>query len=490
MSKFPKDFLWGGATAANQCEGGFEARGPIGSDYMTAGTAKLPRMTTYLDAQGNPLHWSTYQGPAPAGAKKTVLPGVYYPNQKAIDFYTHYKEDIALFAEMGFKTFRMSIAWARIFPTGTEAKPSREGLDFYRAVFTELKKHRIEPLVTISHYDTPAYLEDNLGGWANPKLIEYFDRYTDTIFREYTGLVKYWLTFNEINMNLLMFDFLPNMTAEAKRNAFYQLHHQFLASARAVKRAHVIDPGYRVGCMLSSAANYPLTCDPEDIRASQLKSQRMLFYCGDVMARGAYPAFAQRFWGELGVSLTVSEADAQLLREGTVDFVTFSYYSTTCVTTHTGVEKDGAGNLSRGAKNPYLKYSGWGWSIDPSGLRYILNAVYDRYQKPIWVVENGLGQEDTLEPDGSVHDPYRIEYLKAHVEAMAEAIADGVDLRGYTPWGCIDLISASTGEMKKRYGFIYVDLDNEGHGTLKRYRKDSFYWYKKVIASNGEELEM
>ncbi len=489
MSKFPKDFLWGGATAANQCEGGFETRGPIGSDYMTAGTATKPRMVTYLDVQGNPLYWSSYQGPAPAGAKKAILPGVYYPNQKAIDFYSHYKEDIALFAEMGFKTFRMSIAWARLFPTGTETKPSREGLDFYRDVFTELRKHNIEPLVTISHYDTPSYLEDDLGGWANPKLIEYFDRYTETIFKEYKGLVKYWLTFNEINIGVMMFDFLPNMTAEAKQNSIRHLHNQFLASARAVKRAHAIDPDYRVGCMLAGTVNYPLTCDPADIQAAQLKIQRGFWYCGDVMARGAYPAFAQRFWDDLGVEMKVSEADAQTLREGAVDFVTFSYYSTSCITTHADVEKDGAGNLSLGAKNPYLKYSDWGWSIDPSGLRYILNEIYDRYQKPVWVVENGLGQDDTLEPDSSIHDPYRIEYLKAHVEAMAEAIADGVDLRGYTPWGCIDLISASTGEMKKRYGFIYVDLDNEGHGTLKRYRKDSFYWYKKVIASNGEDLD-
>ena len=490
MSKFPKDFLWGGATAANQCEGGFETRGRISSDYLTAGTATIPRVTTYLDADGNPGKLSFYQGAIPDGAKKAIFPDVYYPNQRAIDFYSHYKEDIALFAEMGFKTFRMSIAWARIFPTGTESEPNHAGLKFYRDVFMELRKYNIEPLVTICHYDTPAYLEDELGGWANPKLIEYFDRYTETIFREYKGLVKYWLTFNEINCPLMMFDFTPDITVEAKRNAFRLLHNQFLASARAVKRAHAIDPDYRVGCMVAGKVNYPLTCDPADIREAQSKVQRGFYYCGDVMARGAYPAFAKRFWDELGVEMEVSEADAQTLKEGAVDFVTFSYYSTACVTTHTDVEKDGAGNLSLGAKNPYLKYSDWGWSIDPSGLRYILNEIYDRYQKPVWVVENGLGQDDILESDGSVHDPYRIEYLKAHVEAMAEAIADGVDLRGYTPWGCIDLISASTGEMKKRYGFIYVDLDNEGHGTMKRYRKDSFYWYKKVIASNGEDLEM
>lgn len=487
--RFPENFLWGGATAANQCEGGFETRGRIGSDYLTAGTAKLPRMTTYLDAEGNPLYWSPYQGTPPMGAKKAILPDVYYPNQQAIDFYHHYKEDIALFAEMGFKTFRMSIDWARIFPTGTEEKPSQDGLQFYRNVITELRRHNIEPLVTISHYDTPSYLEDELGGWSNPKLIEYYDRYTETLFREYKGLVKYWLTFNEINSSLMIFDFLPNMTVKAKQDTIRLLHHQFLASARAVKRAHAIDPAYQVGCMLAGTANYPLTCDPSDMLASQLKMQRGLYYCGDTMARGAYPAYAKRFWKDLEMDLPVSEDEARTLQEGAVDFVTFSYYSTSCVTTHKDVEMDGAGNLSMGAKNPYLTYSNWGWSIDPSGLRWFLNEISDRYGKPIWVVENGLGQDDVLEADGSVHDPYRIEYLRAHIEAMAEAIEDGVDLRGYTPWGCIDLISASTGEMKKRYGFIYVDLDNEGHGTLNRYRKDSFYWYKKVIASNGETLD-
>jgi len=488
-ARFPENFLWGGAIAANQCEGGFETRGRVISDYMTAGTATQSRMTTYLDSQGKPLYWPSFMGPAPKGSKKTILPGVYYPNQQAIDFYHRYKEDIALCAEMGFKVFRMSISWARIFPTGTEKEPNRTGLDFYRDVFTELRKYNIEPLVTLSHYDLTSYLEDELGGWANPKLIEYFDRYSDTVFREYKGLVKYWLTFNEINSNLLMFEFVPDMTAEVKQNYIRQTHNQFLASARAVKRAHEIDPDYRVGCMLTSTAYYPLTCDPADVRAAQSKNQLRFYYCGDVMARGAYPSYARRFWDELGMNMTVSEEDTQTLREGAVDFVSFSYYSTSCITTHKDFEKDGTGNLSKGAKNPYLKYTEWGRGTDPSGLRWFLNELYDRYQKPLWVVENGLGDVDTLEADGTVHDPYRIEYLRNHVEAMAEAIADGVDLMGYTTWGCIDLISSSTGEMKKRYGFIYVDLDNEGHGTLNRYRKDSFYWYKKVIASNGEKLD-
>lgn len=488
MSRFPKDFMWGGATAANQCEGGFEYRGPQGTDYRTAGTAQKPRLTTYVDAQGKPGFWLELHEELPPGAKRAILPDVYYPNQNAIDFYHRYKEDIALFAEMGFKMFRMSIAWSRIFPKGVETEPSQEGLAFYRNVFTELRKYNIEPLVTICHYDTPAYLEDELGGWSNPQLIDHFLRYTQTIFQEYRGLVKYWLTFNEINCPLMTMDFVPNLTVEQRQQQFLMLHNQLLASARAVKQAHEISVEYQVGCMLADMVNYPLTCDPKDVQLCQQKGQHSVFYCGDVMVRGAYPGYAKRWWKEQGIELPLTNQMESDLREGVVDFVTFSYYSTSCVTTHPDAEKDGAGNLSLGYKNPYLQYSDWGWSIDGDGLRYTLNQIYDRYQKPLMIVENGLGASDTLESDKSVHDPYRIDYLRAHIEAMAEAIEDGVDLIAYTPWGCIDLISASTGEMKKRYGFIYVDLDDKGNGTLERYRKDSFYWYKKVIATNGENL--
>ena len=241
--------------------------------------------------------------------------------------------------------------------------------------------------------------------------------------------------------------------------------------------------------MIAGTCKYPLTCDPKDMLETQKKWQRCNDYCGDVMVRGGYPAFAKRLWKEYDVELAWGPEDGKDLAEGKVDFYTFSYYSTSCVTTHADVVMDGAGNLSLGAKNPYLGYSDWGWAMDPDGLRYYLNEVYNRYQIPMMVVENGLGAHDVLESDGKVHDPYRIEYMRGHIKAMEEAIEDGVDLIAYTPWGCIDLISASTGEMKKRYGFVYVDLDNEGRGTRDRYRKDSFYWYKKVIASNGADLD-
>ncbi len=487
---FPKDFFWGGATAANQYEGGWNegGRGPALTDMTTAGTATAPRYVTYRLPDGTVKPFSSFES-KPEGVKAAVAEDYYYPNQQAVDFYHRYKEDIALLAEMGFKMFRMSISWSRIFPKGIETAPNKEGLEFYHKVFRELKKYGIEPLVTISHYDTPLYIEEELGGWANREVIGLFDRYTETLFREYKGEVKYWLTFNEINITMMMADFVPNYPKAAMARGLQILHNEFVASARAVKRAHAIDPNYKVGCMIAGTCKYPLTCDPKDMLETQKKWQRCNDYCGDVMVRGGYPAFAKRLWKEYDVELAWGPEDGKDLAEGKVDFYTFSYYSTSCVTTHADVVMDGAGNLSLGAKNPYLGYSDWGWAMDPDGLRYYLNEVYNRYQIPMMVVENGLGAHDVLESDGKVHDPYRIEYMRGHIKAMEEAIEDGVDLIAYTPWGCIDLISASTGEMKKRYGFVYVDLDNEGRGTRDRYRKDSFYWYKKVIASNGADLD-
>lgn len=488
---FPNNFYWGGATAANQYEGGWNegGRGTAKTDVTTAGTATSPRYVTYRMEDGTTGAKSQFEGGIPQGAKGAVLDGYYYPNHEAVDFYHRYKEDIALFAEMGFKMFRMSISWSRIFPNGNEETPNEAGLQFYRDVFEELKTYGIEPLVTISHYDTPLYLEEECGGWNHRKMITYFDRFTETIFKEYKGLVKYWLTFNEINCLIMMKEWIENLPQEAIQSSYQQLHHQFIASARAVQRAHRIDPSYQVGCMIAGTCKYPLTCDPKDVLVTQKKMQDGFYYCGDVMVRGAYPSYAKRLWKEDGVVVDCTTQDEEELRQGVVDFFTFSYYGTSCATTHENVEKDGAGNLSLGAKNEYIKYTDWGWGMDPDGLRYFLNEIYDRYQIPVMVVENGLGANDTLEEDGSVHDPYRIDYVREHVLAMKGALEDGVDLRAYTPWGCIDLISASTGEMKKRYGFIYVDLDNEGKGTKNRYRKDSFYWYQKVISSNGEDIE-
>ncbi len=492
MARFPEGFYWGGATAANQCEGGWNegGRGPARTDVTTGGTATTPRYTTYIDKDGNPgkVAGFGHMTRIPEGAKCAVLDGYLYPNHVGCDFYHHYKEDIALFAEMGFKMYRMSISWSRIFPKGIEDQPNQAGVEFYRNVFLELKKYGIEPLVTISHYDTPLYIEEELGGWANPQVIELFDKFTAVLFNEYKGLVKYWLTFNEINCLLMFKAFMPNAPQEVVQDSYQQLHNQFVASAKAVVRAHETDPDYKVGCMLAGMCSYPWTCDPKDVIATMEGMQESFYYCGDVMVRGKYPAYAKRMWKKDGVELVWGKDDADWLMKGKVDFFSFSYYNTSCTTTHDFKDAAGSGNLTLGAKNPYLKYSEWGWSTDPDGLRFMLNTLYSRYEIPLMVVENGLGAIDTVEADGSIHDDYRIDYLAQHVDAMAQAIEDGVDLIAYTTWGCIDLVSAGTGEMRKRYGFIYVDLDDNLQGTLARSRKDSFYWYKKVIATNGEDV--
>lgn len=484
---FPKGFLWGGATAANQCEGAWDedGKGVSVPDVMTGGTKNTPRHIT-----------------------DGVLPGYHYPSHEAVDVYHRYKEDIALFAEMGFTCYRMSVNWARLFPRGDEREPNPAGVAFYRDVFSECKKHGIEPLVTISHYELPYVLAKEYGGWANRRLIDCYLNYCGVLFREYEGLVKYWLTFNEINIMMLSAfggimggGILPegrdvavgagpgaDESWDDPQKRFQALHHQFLASAQAVQMAHGIDPDNKVGCMLLGRVVYPYTCDPEDVLEAQRSSRTVNFYCGDVQARGAYPAFSRRIWADYGVTVEMEPGDGEILRAGKVDFCSFSYYSSATAASDPEVAKT-AGNMMTGAVNPYLKTSEWGWTIDPKGLRWFLNELYDRYQIPLMVVENGLGAMDRLEEDGSVHDPYRIDYLREHIRQMELAIEDGVELMGYTMWGPIDIVSAGTGEMAKRYGFIYVDKNNDGSGTLRRLKKDSFYWYQKVIATNGGDLK-
>ena len=487
---FSKDFLWGGAIAANQAEGGWNegGRGPALTDVTTGGSVKEPRYNTYIDKDGNPGKVKDKM-PIPEGAKYAVLDDYYYPNHKGVDFYHHYKEDIALFAEMGFKMFRLSISWSRLYPHGDEETPNQEGVEFYRSVFETCRKYNIEPLVTIWHFDTPLYLEEEYGGWQNRKLIDFYVRFATTCFTEYNGLVKYWLTFNEINNTVMMLDLFGNEgTDEDYQKAYQHLHYQFVASAKAVKVGHSINPDYMIGCMICGITHYPGTCDPKDILLNRYMWEKGIFYCGDVQCKGEYPTFAVRLWKEHNVELDFTEEDKVALKEGTVDMYTFSYYMSSLETTHETDDKV-SGNFAAGARNPYLTYSDWGWAFDPLGLRYYLEMIYDRYHKPLMVVENGLGAYDTVEEDGSIHDDYRIDYYREHIREMGNAIDNGVDLIGYTTWGCIDLVSAGTGEMRKRYGFIYVDMDDAGQGTMARSKKDSFYWYKKVIASNGTDLD-
>ncbi|WP_024409180.1 glycoside hydrolase family 1 protein [Streptococcus suis] len=481
--QFPKGFLWGGATAANQYEGGWNlgGRGPATSDtYIAVDPDKRKDMSHF----GKPVSRADVEF---ALADQEGL----YPKRWGSDFYHRYKEDIALFAEMGFKTFRLSIAWSRIFPKGYELEPNEEGLAFYDAVFDELNKYGIEPLVTLSHYEFPLHLALEYGGWKNRKVIEFFVRYAETVFKRYQGKVKYWLTFNEINILGMVGYLSGGLLFEDGKNdleAMYQaVHHQFIASSLATKAAHEIDPENKVGCMLARMENYAATCNPDDVLAALKKDQENLFYT-DVQVRGAYPSYMKRFFKENNIQVVFEPGDEAILKQYPVDFMSFSYYMTSITRALPDKDKATAGNLILGEANPYLEASDWGWQIDPVGLRITLNKLYDRYQVPLFIVENGLGALDKVEADGSIEDGYRIAYLEKHIQQMYEAIEDGVELMGYTPWGCIDLVSASTSEMSKRYGFIYVDADDQGKGSFDRSRKASFYWYKDVIASNGANV--
>lgn len=472
-----ENFLWGGATAANQCEGGWKEgnRGMGTVDVIPWGENRLPVMQGEKDYRQLPED-------------------SYYPSREAIDMYNHYKEDIALFAEMGFKCYRFSFSWSRIFPTGEEEEANEEGLKFYEDFIDELLKYGIEPVVTICHFDMPLALVEKYDSWKNRKVIDCFVKYCDAIFRRFRDKVTYWITFNEINMLL----HLPFMGAgirfsegENEMQVKYQAaHNELVASAMATRVAHQINPDFKIGCMLAAGNFYPFSCNPKDVWES-IKKDRDNYFFIDVQARGEYPAYAKKMFEREGIKLETGPEDDEILKEHTVDFISFSYYSSRCVSTaEEAITESTSGNVMKSVKNPYLKESEWGWQIDPLGLRVTLNTLYDRYQKPLFIVENGLGAVDRLEEDGSIIDDYRINYLEEHIKAMIEAVdEDGVDLLGYTPWGCIDLVSASTGEMKKRYGFIYVDKDNEGNGSLKRSRKKSFEWYKNVITSNGAVLK-
>lgn len=470
---FPPHFFWGGATAANQYEGGWneDGRGPSIADILTGGSVDKERRIT---------------PPAP-------IEGEFYPNHEATDFYHHWKEDIALFAELGFKMYRMSISWSRIFPNGDEERPNEAGLLFYDKVIDELLSYGIEPMVTISHYENPLYLSLEYGGWKNREMIDFFTKYSEVLFKRYKGKVKYWLTFNEINMLTEPFGayFCAGMADPADNNEqcrYMAMHHQLVASAKAVEIGHQIDPENKIGCMLAYHNGYPYTCHPKDVLYAQQYGQIHNSIAGDVHVRGTYPGFAMRYFRENNIEFEITEEDKAILKVGTVDFVSISYYSSMCVSMTQEGELT-AGNGTSNIKNPYLKASDWGWQIDALGLRYVLNQIYDRYQIPIIIVENGLGAVDEIDSEGKIHDDYRIEYMREHIKEMKEAILDGVELFGYTCWGCTDLVSASTGEMKKRYGLIYVEKYDDGTGDFSRKRKDSFYWYKKVIATNGEDLD-
>ncbi|MCC0784446.1 family 1 glycosylhydrolase [Clostridioides sp. ES-S-0108-01] len=483
MKGFPEGFLWGGATAANQIEGAFD-EGEKGLSTSDMAAYKDPYATGKVDN-------FTFNVTSKELQEYLNNPEKYkFPKRWGIDFYHNYKEDIALFAEMGFKVFRLSISWARIFPTGLEEEPNEEGLAFYDKVFDELVKYGIEPLVTMSHYEMPITLVQKYNGWQSRELIRLFAKYGRVLLARYKDKVKYWITFNEMNMSLHSIytgaGILGDLVENKMQEGYQAVHHQFVASALVVKVAREIAPDVKIGCMINQIESYARTTKPED-QLQALKANQLNMFYPDVQARGEYPSYMTRFFADNNIHLQMDKDDEKILFEGKVDFVSISYYMS-----HVAEARDDAntvaGTFDSAIKNEYLELSEWDWPIDPTGLRISLLKLYDRYHLPLFVAENGLGAKDILTGDKKIHDLYRIDYIKKHIIAIKEAIKDGVEVMGYTTWGCIDLISCGTSQMSKRYGFIYVDQDDEGNGSLERIRKDSFYWYKEVIKSNGENL--
>lgn len=462
MTTFPKHFLWGGAIAANQVEGSFDldGKGLSTSDMLPNGILSLHQ------------------------TRQQRTDGI---KDLAIDFYQRYPEDIALFNEMGFNCLRLSIAWTRIFPNGDESEPNEEGLAYYDRIFDELAKHDITPFVTLSHYEMPYALVENYGGWASRELISFFERYASTVFERYQNKVKLWLTFNEINMSLHAPFTGVGLAEEASELAIYQaIHHQLVANAKAVKLCHEIIPDAKIGNMLLGALNYPYTCNPDDVIAAMQENNKWLFF-GDVQTRGRYPGYMLRYFREKGIEIDMQPGDAEELASASVDFISFSYYASGCASADPKQKE--VGNIVDSVPNPYLEKSQWGWLIDPKGLRILLNFLYDRYQKPLFIVENGLGARDEINANGEIEDDYRIAYLNDHLVQAREAVLDGVELMGFTSWGPIDLVANSTAEMSKRYGYIYVDRHDDGSGTLERKRKKSFFWYQDVIRTHGASLK-
>ncbi len=479
---FPEGFLWGGATAASQVEGGWNEGGK-GLD-----TQDCRPQFAYL-SRSQKLDWKYRQMTVEKyeNAKKNCE-AVDYPFRRGSDEYHRYKEDIALFAEMGMKIYRLSISWARIYPNGDDETPNEEGIQYYKNVFNECKKYGIKVFVTMLHYAVPVNLVDKYGGWKNRKMIDFYLKYAKTLFENFKDDVDYWLPFNEINAGRFNpyngVALIKEQEENYDQSVYQAIHHQFIANALTVKMGHEMMPGSKFGCMIARFCHYGATCNPADQLTLLHDEQYTNWFYTDVMAGGEYPKYIERHFKERNVKIHFEPGDEEILKLYPVDFVSFSYYFTQVSTADEEWAKTD-GNLVVANKNPYLESSEWGWQKDATGLRITLNQMYDRYKKPLFIAENGLGAVDKVEEDGSIHDPYRIEYLKDHIAAMKDAIEDGVDLFGYTMWGIIDLVSCGTIEMSKRYGVIYVDADDEGNGTYERKKKDSFYWYKECIEKNG-----
>ena len=480
---FPKDFLWGGALSACQAEGAYNEDGK---------TLTIPEVMKFNSKNDRKVTKQVQITMDMIQEAKNDLDIIKYPKRRGINFYNTYKEDIALFAEMGFKVFRYSISWARVFPNGNDSVPNEKALQFYDDLIDECHKYNMEPLITISHFDMPIVLIEKFGGWYNRQLIDLYVKYCDVLFNRYKGKVKYWVTFNEINMSVKAgaktLGILNEGQEKYEEMLFQGLHHQFVAAATVTKLAHKIDTNNKIGSMVAYFTTYPYTCKPEDALQMQKDDQMKNQFFLDVLNKGEYPYYSKTYFEQRNIQLKIEDEDLSIIRENTADFVGMSYYNSMISSSDPNQLELTSGNVHSVYKNPYLDSNEWGWQIDPIGLRYTLNLIYDRYKLPIFILENSSGFIDKLEKDDTVHDPYRIDFLRKHIEQLKLAIEDGVEVIGYTMWGPIDMISSGTSEMTKRYGFIYVDQDDYGNGTMKRYKKDSFYWYKHVIETNGDTL--
>lgn len=475
---FKENFLWGGAVAACQIEGAYDV------DGRGLSTSDIHAYDPHMDR----AHIEKEGGGTLASIQAAMSDTTsYFPKRHGIDFYHTYKEDLALLQELGLKAFRTSISWSRIFPNGDEETPNEKGLEFYDHLIGEIIQCGMEPIITMSHYDIPLYLVTEYGGFANRKMIDFFVKYAKVLLERYKGKVKYWIVCNQVNLvptvqfgSLGLYD----DQAENMEELMYQaVHNQFVAGAKVVELGKTIDPEAYLGTMVADGTFYPATCDPKDVVLTMQKN-RMQYYFTDVQLRGEYPVYALRYFEENNIHLQMEEGDEELLKNNPMQFLAISYYSSKVVDHNKNTIK-----AFDGSQNPYLEPTPWEWRADPLGFYNCLSQYWDRYQVPIMIAENGLGALDTVEEDGSIHDEYRIDYLRKHIEQLKECVKDGVDILAYLSWGPIDIVSSSSAEMSKRYGYIYVDLDDLGQGSGKRLKKDSFYWYQKVIQSNGEVLE-
>ena len=480
MSVFPEDFLWGGASAAVQMEGAYleDGKGLNVADIQIC----------YKKAAGggntNYTRELLNQRIADVQAEKQQQ---YYPKHKAVDFYHRYKEYIGWMKECGFKAFRMSISWARIFPNADDEYPNEAGLRFYDEVFDELHRQGIEPIVTLTHYDMPLKVVTHYQGWYGRKTIDLYERFAQTCLKRYKDKVTYWIVINQINLIFgesfsslgMVMDEYEDFTA-AKYQA---VHHEFVASAGIVKAARELDPALKVGMMLADQLTYAKTCDPQNVKIAIEKNRMKDFFFADVQLRGEYPVYALRYFKERNINIQMEDGDEEVIRNNTMEFLAISYYYSRVVDS----DKNDMTPM-QAEQNPNLQPTPWEWRMDPLGFYNCLSQYWDRYQVPLMIGENGFGALDTVEADGSIHDPYRIDFLKKHIEQLKECIKDGVEIFAYCAWGPIDIVSSSSAEMSKRYGFVYVDRDDFGKGSQKRLKKDSFYWYAHLIETNGSEL--